>query len=41
VRSGLEFGPSGDGAIRISFATDRESLTEGLDRIRGIFQKQP
>jgi len=39
VRSGLEFGPSGEGAIRISFATDRESLTEGLERLRDIFQK--
>lgn len=39
VRSGLEFGPSGEGAIRVSFATDRESLAEGLDRIRDIFTR--
>jgi aspartate aminotransferase len=39
VRSGLEFGPSGEGAIRLSFATDRESLTEGLDRLRDIFTR--
>ena len=32
VRSGSEFGPSGEGHIRISFATDLESLREGLAR---------
>lgn len=32
VRSGSEFGPSGEGHIRISFATDVESLKEGLAR---------
>ena len=32
VRSGSEFGPSGEGHIRISFATDVDSLTEGLSR---------
>jgi aspartate aminotransferase len=32
VRSGSEFGPSGEGHIRISFATDTESLEEGLRR---------
>ncbi|MGX5717537.1 pyridoxal phosphate-dependent aminotransferase [Arthrobacter sp. MAHUQ-56] len=32
VRSGSEFGPSGEGHIRISFATDVESLEEGLRR---------
>lgn len=32
VRSGREFGPSGDGHIRISFATDLKSLEEGLRR---------
>ncbi len=37
VRSGLEFGPSGADAIRISFATDRDSLTEGVSRLREIF----
>ncbi len=39
VRSGLEFGPSGEGAIRVSFATDRESLTEGIERLRDIFTR--
>lgn len=32
VRSGSEFGPSGEGHIRISFATDVQSLEEGLRR---------
>lgn len=32
VRSGSEFGPSGEGHIRISFATDVASLEEGLRR---------
>jgi len=32
VRSGSEFGPSGEGHIRISFATDVDSLKEGLVR---------
>ncbi|MDR6416931.1 pyridoxal phosphate-dependent aminotransferase [Pseudarthrobacter sulfonivorans] len=32
VRSGSEFGPTGEGHIRISFATDLESLQEGLAR---------
>ncbi|MFJ4208007.1 pyridoxal phosphate-dependent aminotransferase [Paenarthrobacter sp. NPDC089675] len=32
VRSGSEFGPSGEGHIRISFATDTASLEEGLRR---------
>jgi aspartate aminotransferase len=32
VRSGSEFGPSGEGHIRISFATDVGSLKEGLAR---------
>ncbi|MFJ6538413.1 pyridoxal phosphate-dependent aminotransferase [Paenarthrobacter sp. NPDC091711] len=32
VRSGSEYGPSGEGYIRISFATDSDSLKEGLRR---------
>ena len=33
VRSGPEFGPSGEGHIRLSFATSMENLREGLDRV--------
>lgn len=32
VRSGAEYGPSGEGHIRISFATGMDTLTEGLRR---------
>lgn len=32
VRSGSEFGPSGEGHVRLSFATDPETLKAGLDR---------
>jgi len=38
VRSGLEFGPSGGGHFRISFATDPANLAEGLRRIRAVLQ---
>jgi aspartate aminotransferase len=36
VRSGREYGPSGEGYFRISFATDMASLQEGLRRIRAV-----
>jgi aspartate aminotransferase len=36
VRSGREYGPSGEGHFRISFATDMASLEEGLRRIRSV-----
>ena len=36
VRSGREYGPSGEGYFRISFATDLDSLREGLRRIRSV-----
>ncbi|MDI2036479.1 Aspartate/prephenate aminotransferase [Paenarthrobacter nitroguajacolicus] len=32
VRSGSEFGPSGEGHVRISFAADVDSLNEGMRR---------
>lgn len=38
VRSGSEFGPSGEGHIRISFATDVEALQEGLARFTTTVQ---
>ncbi len=34
VRAGWEFGPSGEGHVRLSFATDLDSLRTGLDRVR-------
>jgi aspartate aminotransferase len=33
VRAGSEYGPSGQGHIRISFAADLDTLDEGLNRI--------
>ena len=36
VRSGVEYGPSGEGAFRISFAAGRADLAEGLARIKGV-----
>jgi aspartate aminotransferase len=36
VRSGAEFGPSGQGHLRLSFATSMENLEEGLDRIEAV-----
>ena len=36
VRSGTEYGPSGEHHVRIAFATDRTSLTEGMLRVRSV-----
>jgi aspartate aminotransferase len=36
VRSGPEYGPSGEGHIRLSFATSMDNLKEGLDRIERV-----
>jgi aspartate aminotransferase len=36
VRAGSEFGPSGEGHVRVSFATDEASLAEGLRRFAAV-----
>ncbi|GHJ42219.1 hypothetical protein Sm713_78280 [Streptomyces sp. TS71-3] len=36
VRSGSEYGPSGEGHVRLSYATSLELLDEGLDRLRAV-----
>ena len=36
VRSGREYGPSGKGFFRISFATDLDSLAEGMNRVQSV-----
>lgn len=41
VRSGSEFGPSGEGHIRISFATDVDSLKEGIARFAATVKELP
>ncbi|MGA3036533.1 MAG: aminotransferase class I/II-fold pyridoxal phosphate-dependent enzyme [Vulcanimicrobiaceae bacterium] len=38
VRSGTEFGPSGQHHIRFSFATSPEKIIEGLRRVRVVFE---
>jgi aspartate/methionine/tyrosine aminotransferase len=37
VRAGIEYGPSGEGHIRIAFSADREQLAIGLERLRELF----
>ena len=39
VRSGSEFGPSGEGHVRLSFATDEASLREGLRRFAAVVNR--
>ncbi|HBY46256.1 MAG TPA: aspartate aminotransferase, partial [Chloroflexi bacterium] len=34
LRSGSEYGPSGEGYIRLAFAADRAAITEGMLRMR-------
>jgi aspartate aminotransferase len=36
VRAGREYGPSGEGHFRISFATSTENLAAGIDRIAAV-----
>lgn len=36
IRAGSEYGPSGEGYFRITFATGRDALVEGLRRLREI-----
>jgi aspartate aminotransferase len=38
VRAGSEFGPSGEGHVRLSFATDEASLEEGLRRFGHVVE---
>ncbi|MGO2660522.1 MAG: pyridoxal phosphate-dependent aminotransferase [Mycetocola reblochoni] len=39
LRAGTEYGPSGEGHVRISFATDDASLVEGLARMRRVLDR--
>ncbi|MGP3968325.1 pyridoxal phosphate-dependent aminotransferase [Streptomyces sp. 6N223] len=38
VRAGSEFGPSGEGHVRLSFATDEATLEEGLRRFAHVIK---
>ncbi len=39
VRSGSEFGPDGEGSVRVTFATGRELLVEGMERLLGLLEE--
>ena len=39
LRSGTEYGPHGEGYVRIAYATDRESLTQGVLRVREVLSE--
>lgn len=41
VRSGSEYGPSGEGAIRLSFAAGEQALHEGLERVAKAVATMP
>ena len=41
VTPGIEFGPLGEGHVRMSYANSRENLQKGLDRIRDVCAKLP
>lgn len=40
VRPGSEFGPSGEGHLRLSFAASEEQILEGFARLRAVLQAQ-
>jgi aspartate/methionine/tyrosine aminotransferase len=39
IRSGSEFGPSGEGYVRVAFSTGRDRLIEGMERLLGILEE--
>lgn len=41
VTPGIEFGPLGEGHVRISYATSRENLRRGLARVREVSARLP
>jgi aspartate aminotransferase len=41
VTPGVEFGPAGEGHVRISYATSRENIARGLARMRDACAKMP
>jgi aspartate aminotransferase len=40
VRAGSEFGPGGEGHVRVAFSTARELLIEGMERLLGLFEEE-
>jgi aspartate aminotransferase len=41
VTPGIEFGPRGEGHVRISYANSRENLQKGLERMRQVSETLP
>ena len=41
VTPGIEFGPRGEGHVRISYANSRENLEKGLERMRDVSRTLP
>lgn len=41
IRAGREYGPSGEGHFRLSFATSIDKLATGIDRIANVFAGLP
>lgn len=41
VTPGVEFGPHGEGHVRMSYANSREDLRRGLERVRDVCAKLP
>ena len=39
VRPGSEFGPGGEGHVRVAFSTGRELLIEGMERLLGLLEE--
>jgi aspartate/methionine/tyrosine aminotransferase len=39
IRPGSEFGPGGEGFVRVAFSTGRERLIEGMERLLGILEE--
>lgn len=39
LRSGTEYGPGGEGHVRLSFAADLDTLAHGLDRIESVLEE--
>src|SRR5262252_8564688 len=39
VRPGIEFGPGGEGHVRVAFSTGRELLIEGMERLLGVLEE--
>ena len=39
VRPGSEFGPGGEGHVRVAFSTTRQLLIEGMERLLGVLEE--